>query len=84
MIKKGDLVGWSTYKSKPTPEELDDFGIVISIHTEQYFGLPEISKIRIAWRREPDTPIDEYTLSWAKNEMETGALVILSHAGDIW
>ena len=84
MIKKGDLVGWANYKSKPTPEELDDFGIVVSIHTEkQHFGFPEMSKIRIAWRRDPDSPIDEYPLSWATGETKTGALVILSFAGDI-
>lgn len=84
MIKKGDLIGWANYKSKPTPEELDDFGIVISIFSvEQGPNFPELKKIRIAWRRDPDSLIDEYPLSWAKNEMKTGALVILSFAGDI-
>ena len=84
MIKKGDLIGWAHYKSKPTPQELDDFGVVVSIFSvEQGSNFPELKRIRIAWRRDPDEAIDEYAFNWAKNEMEVGALVILSSAGDI-
>ena len=85
MIKKGDLVGWSTFKGKPTPEELDDFGVVVSVlSVEQGSGFPLLKKIRIAWRRDPDEAIDEYSFGWAEREMEVGALIILSRAGDIW
>jgi hypothetical protein len=84
MIKTGDLVGWANLKSKPTPQELDDFGVVVSIfNVEQGSGFPVLKRLRIAWRREPDSPIDEYAFNWAKNEMKVGALVILSSAGDI-
>ena len=84
MIKKGDLVGWATYKSKPTPEELDDFGIVVSVfNVEQGSGFPVLKRISIAWSIDPDEAIDEYPFDWAEQEMETGALVILSSAGDI-
>ena len=79
MIKKGDLVGWTDHMSYSTPEQLDDFGVVVSVFSiKQGSGFPEMEKIRIAWRRDPDRPIDEYPFSWAKSEMEVGALVILS------
>ena len=75
MIKTGDLVGWANFKSKPTPQELDDFGVVVSIYSVDEFT--KLKRIRIAWRREPDSPIDEYPFDWAEAEMEVGALIIL-------
>ena len=81
MIKKGDLVGWSTFTGRPTPEELDDFGVVVSIHSvEQGSGFPVLKRISIAWNIDPDEAIDEYPFDWAEQEMETGALVILSRS----
>jgi hypothetical protein len=76
MIKTGDLVGWSEFDDK-----LDDFGVVVSIvSVKQGSGFPELKRIRIAWRRDPDEAIDEYPFCWAEGEMETGALVILSRS----
>ncbi len=83
MIKAGDLVGWSDHfrRQRPDLDELDDFGIVVSIFTvKQHFGFPEISKIKIAWALDPDQPIDEYPFSWATGEMKKGALVILNQS----
>ena len=78
MIKTGDLVGWSTFKGKPTPQELDDFGVVVSIFSvEQGSRFPVLKRIRIAWSIDPDEPIDEYPFDWAEAEMEVGALIIL-------
>lgn len=72
MIKIGDLIGWSAYKSNPTSLELDDFGIVVSNSRD---------KVRIAWAIEPDEPIDEYPLSWVTAVIESGELVVLSRPG---
>ena len=83
MIKTGDLVGWSDCfgHKRPTLDELDDFGVVVSIFKQkQHFGFPEINKIRIAWVKDPDKAIDEYMLSWATSEMEKGGLVILNQS----
>ena len=81
MIKTGDLVGWTDYLGCSTPEDLDDFGVVVSIvSVKQGSGFPELKRIRIAWRRDPDEAIDEYPFCWAEGEMETGALVILSRS----
>jgi hypothetical protein len=70
MIKAGDLVGWSEHfrGERPGLDELDDCGIVVSIY----------KKIRIAWFKDPDEAIDEYPISWAKEEMRKGGLSILS------
>lgn len=70
MIKAGDLVGWSEHfrGERPGLDELDDCGIVVSIY----------KKIRIAWFKDPDEAIDEYPISWAKEEMRNGGLSILS------
>ncbi len=81
MIKTGDLVGWfdGGLDGPPTPNELDDFGVVVSIYSvEQDFGFPKGSKIKIAWVKDPDEVIDEYSFSWAKSELEKGALFVLN------
>ena len=86
MIKTGDLVGWldGGFDERLKPEQLDDFGVVVSIvSVKQGSGFPELKRIRIAWRRDPDEAIDEYPFDWAEGEMETGALVILNDTDDI-
>jgi hypothetical protein len=77
MIKAGDLVGWfgGGFDEPQTPNELDDFGVVVSIYTNYGF-----STIRISWAKDPDEPIDEYSFDWVESEMEKGALVILSRS----
>ena len=85
MIKAGDLVGWTDHFDCSTPEGLDDFGVVVSIVIARpgghsHGGLPELKRIRIAWRRDPEEAIDEYPFCWAEGEMEAGALVILSRS----
>ena len=79
MIKAGDLVGWTDHFDCSTPEDLDDFGVVVSIvSVKQGSRFPELKRIRIAWRRDPEEAIDEYPFCWAEGEMKAGALVILS------
>ena len=83
MIKAGDLVGWldGGFDERLKPEQLDDFGVVVSIvSVKQGSGFPELKRIRIAWRRDPDEAIDEYPISWAKEEMRKGGLFILSQS----
>jgi len=82
MIKTGDLVGWSEHfcGERPGLDELDDFGIVVSIYKKPALGvgyLP-LERIRIAWFKNSDEPIDEYPISWVKEEMRRGGLSILS------
>lgn len=82
MIKAGDLVGWSEgyHGEHPRLDELDDCGIVVSIYKKPAlgFGYLPMERIRIAWFKDPDEAIDEYPISWAKEEMRKGGLSILS------
>jgi hypothetical protein len=83
MIKAGDLVGWSEHfrGERPGLDELDDFGVVVSIHNRLLgLGFPKSERIRIAWFKDPDESIDEYPLSWASDEMRKGGLFILSQS----
>ena len=75
MIKTGDLVGWSSTTDHTKLEDLEDLGVVVSIYCVDEFAGPK--RIRIAWRRDPDLPIDEYPFDWAEAEMGVGALIIL-------
>jgi len=81
MIKTGDLVGWTDHMSYSTPEQLDDFGVVVSIFSvEQGSGFPVLKRVNIAWVKDPDEAIDTYPLDWAEEEMEVGTLIILSRS----
>lgn len=83
MIKAGDLVGWfeGGLDEPLMPEQLDDFGVVVSIvNIKQDFGFPELKRIRIAWGRDPDEPIDEYPFDWAECELENRLLIVLSQS----
>ena len=84
MIKAGDLVGWSEHfrGERPGLDELDDCGVVVSIYKTPAlgFGYLPTERIKIAWIKDPDEAIDEYPISWAKEEMRRGGLFILSQS----
>jgi len=79
MIKAGDLVGWSEHfrGERPGLDELDDCGVVVSIYKTSGFSF---ERIKIAWIKDPDEAIDEYPISWAKEEMRKGGLFILGQS----